>query len=125
MIRWFLKIILLTLNAIFPPRRLKRNAEAQTQVDKQTSTMRLYQFAGCPFCIKVRRAMVRLGLTIETYEVKGSEEHEAALIAGGGKRKVPCLRIDESDGQSTWLYDSSAIVSYLNERFAEQTPTAA
>jgi glutathione S-transferase len=35
----------------------------------------------------------------------------------GGKFKVPCLRIEEN-GQSTWLYESKAIIAYLDERFA-------
>jgi glutathione S-transferase len=31
---------------------------------------------------------------------------------------VPCLQITEADGQTRWLKDSGAIVTYLRERFA-------
>jgi glutathione S-transferase len=39
------------------------------------------------------------------------------LLAGGGKLKVPCLHIQE-EGQSRWLYESNAIIAYLEQRFA-------
>jgi glutathione S-transferase len=39
------------------------------------------------------------------------------LLAEGGKVKVPCLHIQD-EGQSRWLYDSNAIIAYLDQRFA-------
>ncbi|HAI96784.1 MAG TPA: glutaredoxin, partial [Methylococcaceae bacterium] len=36
---------------------------------------------------------------------------------GGGKLKVPCLRIEE-DGKVSWMYESSDIINYLEDRFA-------
>jgi glutathione S-transferase len=38
------------------------------------------------------------------------------LLQGGGKIQTPCLRI-EKDGSVEWLYESSAIISYLEKRF--------
>jgi len=35
---------------------------------------------------------------------------------GGGKRKVPCLRIEE-DGKTEWMYESNDIIAYLEQRF--------
>jgi glutathione S-transferase len=40
------------------------------------------------------------------------------LIEGGGRRTVPCLRIDGDDGQRVWMYESADIVAWLEERFA-------
>ena len=42
----------------------------------------------------------------------------AALLAGGGKIKVPCLRIEEN-GESRWMYESNDIIRYLESRFAK------
>jgi glutathione S-transferase len=36
---------------------------------------------------------------------------------------VPCLRIDEGGG-STWLYESAAIIAYLEKRFGSATGEA-
>ena len=62
--------------------------------------------------------MTRLNLNVEIRDARRSEEHEKALIEGGGRRKVPCLRIAGEDGADQWMYESSEIVAYLNERFA-------
>jgi glutathione S-transferase len=39
--------------------------------------------------------------------------NSADLIAGGGKDQVPCLRIENDDGDVRWLYESIDIVRYL------------
>jgi len=117
-IRWILARILIGLNAIFRPIPLRRAPEVQTQVDAETSHMSLYQFEGCPFCIRVRRSMTRLNLHVELRDPRRSEEDAQALVAGGGKRKVPCLRIAQNDGDDLWMYESHEIIQYLNERFA-------
>ena len=52
-----------------------------------------------------------------TNDAKNDAEHRQALEQQGGRIKVPCLRIEEN-GQSTWLYESKAIIAYLDQRFA-------
>ena len=42
-----------------------------------------------------------------------SKEYELELTNGGGKKQVPCLRIDEADGTSNWLYEAQDIIDYL------------
>ena len=54
---------------------------------------------------------------MELRDASGNAEHRQTLLNEGGKIQVPCLRIEE-DGQTRWLYESSAIRSYLEERFA-------
>lgn len=99
------------------PRKLKRTAEAQAEVERATANLALYQFRACPFCVKVRRSLYRLNLPVELRDAKNDAGHRQALEQHGGRIKVPCLRIEEN-GQSTWLYESKAIIAYLDQRFA-------
>jgi glutaredoxin len=105
------------LDLLTRPRKLKRSAEAQKQVEEQTAGLALYQFQACPFCVKTRRAMHKLNLPITIRDVKKDPEHREALLSGGGRIKVPCLRIEE-EGRTAWMYESNDIIAYLNKRFA-------
>lgn len=118
LIRAILSALILTWDRLFVPKGPNRSAEEQRTVDEQTSKLKLYQFEGCPFCVKVRRQIKRLGLNIEFREVLDSAAFEQELIRGGGQRQVPCLRIEKDDGSVQWLYESSDINSYLAERFS-------
>ena len=64
--------------------------------------------------MKVRRAIKREGLNIETRDAKNNEQYRQELLEQGGKIKVPCLRI-EQNGQTQWLYESNDIIAYLNK----------
>ena len=46
----------------------------------------------------------------------GESEHRNALMQGGGKTQVPCLRIETSEGKVSWMYESDDILSYINEQ---------
>ncbi len=61
--------------------------------------------------------MKRQALKIETRDVKRSHSAKEELLAGGGVLKVPCLRIEDAQGQTQWVYESSDIISYLEQRF--------
>jgi glutaredoxin len=115
-IRWILGRIILLLNFVFSPKKLKRDASEQAAVDAQTKSLQLYQFQACPFCVKVRRDIRRHGLNIEIVDAK-DEHNKQQLEKLGGKVQVPCLRIEEGNKVS-WMYESSAISDYLNKRFA-------
>ena len=117
LIRWFLGRIILTSDFILTPKEIKRSADAQKEVDKKASQMALYQFSACPFCVKVRRVMKRKSVNIELRDVKNNRQYRAELAAGGGRIKVPCLRI-EKEGKVEWMYESSDIVSYIKTEFA-------
>ncbi|CAM2924900.1 glutaredoxin [Vibrio mytili] len=116
-IRWFLGKIILLLNAVFSPSGIKRSAEEQKIVDDKAKQFALYQFDACPFCVKVRRAMKRQSVKIELRDAKNDAQHRQELEQGGGRIKVPCLRI-EKDGATQWLYESSDIVAYIEKEFA-------
>lgn len=117
LIRIILGKIILLLNWVFTPRGIKREAQLQARIDQQTASLKLYQYAACPFCVKVRRAIKRQSLKIETRDVKRSDTARQELLAGGGDLKVPCLRIEDGQGDVAWMYESKAIIGYLEGRF--------
>lgn len=99
------------------PDAIERPATVQADVDKACEAFALYQFRTCPFCIKVRKEIARLGLTIELRDTQLDPEHKQALLEGGGRAKVPCLKIANDDGSVEWLYESDDINAYLHRRF--------
>lgn len=123
-IRYFFRALRLILTPVVlinekltTPKAVARSAEDQARVERDTRNLALYQFSACPFCIKVRKEMSRLGLPIETRDAQHDPEHRAALEAGGGRVKVPCLRIEQDNDQTQWLYESDDIIAWLRERF--------
>jgi len=117
-IRKILAAVILTLNWVFTPKSVKRPADEQAQIDTQTQDLTLYQYKACPFCVKVRRSMKRSALNIETKDAKRCETSKQELLAGGGQLKVPCLKITEN-GEDRWMYESSDIIDYLNNRISK------
>lgn len=117
-VRAILGALILFFNWVFTPKSIKREATEQAEVDAQAQKLALYQYAACPFCVKVRRAMKRNGLNIETRDAKRSEQAKEELVNGGGQLKVPCLRIEEDNGEVRWMYESGDIINYLEQRFS-------
>lgn len=115
-IRWVLGQLILFLDWITRPRPMQRSPQAQAAVDARTRELALYQFQLCPFCVKVRRAMRRLNLNIETRDALNDPQHRTALEAGGGEIKVPCLAIKEGDC-TRWMYESNDIIAWLEQEF--------
>jgi glutaredoxin len=115
LIRWPIGRLILLLNFIFSPKSPKRSVEAQQKIDATTQNLSLYQLPSCPFCVKVRRSMKREGLNITLRNINQKNDYREELIREGGKRTVPCLRIEKSDGQVEWLYESSAVVAHLQQ----------
>ena len=129
LMKWFFKIffktirlilgpIILFIDWITTPKGIKRSQTEQQKVDDDVSKMILYQFNTCPFCIKVKRNNKRLSLKIETRNAQHNPVHREELLQGGGKIKVPCLKIIDEKGNDSWLYESNDILQYLQERFA-------
>ena len=119
-IRWILSKIILFLDWLTSPKKPVHSAERQAELDAQTANMSIYQYAACPFCVKTRRAIRRLGLNMELRDAKNDPHYRQELEQQGGKQQVPCLRIEDPDGIK-WMYESSDIVAYLNRRFGSQT----
>lgn len=104
-------------DALTRPRPQKRSPQGQAAVNADAAALSLYQFQSCPFCVKTRRAMHRLNVPVALKDAKHDPEARAALLAGGGKVKVPCLRIEDAEG-TRWMYESNDIIAYLEKRFA-------
>ena len=99
------------------PAKRKRDAAAQARVEQAAQGLALYQFHACPFCVKTRRTLHRLNVPVALRDAKNDALHRQALLEGGGRVKVPCLRIEEQ-GEVTWMYESKDIIAYLDKRFA-------
>ncbi|RBW49755.1 glutaredoxin family protein [Marinobacter sp. F3R11] len=100
-------------------RPLERSPAEQQEADAACEQLVLYQFKTCPFCVKVRKQIARLNLKIEKRDAQHNETHRAELEQGGGQVKVPCLRISNPDGSETWMYESSDINAWLEQRFGK------
>ena len=117
-IRWFLGKLILFIDALTAPRPMQRSAEDQARVDAETGNLALYQYLACPFCVKTRRVIRRLGLNIETRDARNDPGFRKELETEGGRQQVPCLKISHEDGTVEWLYESDDIIAYLEKRFS-------
>ena len=122
LIRYFFKLLRAILGPLMllwewltPPKGVTRTGSEQQQVDAFTRNLTLYQFLTCPFCIRVRRVVRRLSLNIETRDALKDPVSRQQLLKGGGEIKVPCLKIVDERGETTWLYESDVIIRYLEE----------
>jgi len=116
LIRWPLGKLILAVDYLTSPKPPNRPAERQQAIDARVAGMALYQFQTCPFCVKTRRALKRLGLTIELRDAKGDPRWRSQLEQEGGKLQVPCLYIPAGDGSARWLYESDDIIRFLTEQ---------
>ncbi len=120
-VRWVLGQVIIFIDWLTRPKPMQRSAETQKEVDEQTQNMVLYQFKQCPFCVKTRRQIRRLALNIESRDARNDPQWNQELINDGGKYQVPCLKITAADGSVQWMYESTEINQYLNEKFAAST----
>lgn len=79
------------------------------------SGLSLYHYQSCPYCAMTRTAIDDSGLDIERRNIKSDAGHRADLLKQGGKTQVPCLRIDQHDGETQWLYESTAIIQFIHQ----------
>lgn len=75
----------------------------------------LYHFSACMFCMKVRFFLWRKRIKISQKDILINPEYAQELVTGGGKRQVPCLRI-ENENTVQWLYESSDIINYFKNK---------
>ncbi len=109
--------IIAFISWLIPVSKVKRSEAEQQAVDKQTADVELYQFFGCPFCIKARRAIRRLNLNIVTRDAQNRQGvHRAELLKATGKVQVPCLKITNGD-KAEWMLETADIIAYLEKRF--------
>ncbi|MCK0107297.1 glutaredoxin [Marinobacter sp. S0848L] len=117
LLRLVLTPFMLLSEKLSTPKAIERSPEEQAKVDEATENLALYQFRACPFCIKVRKEIARLGLNIERRDAQHDPKHREALLQGGGAVKVPCLLIVDERGKERWLYESGDINDWLGREF--------
>jgi len=117
-VRWVLSQIIIFIDWLTRPKPMQRAVDTQADVDKQTQNLALYQFKLCPFCVKTRRQIHKLGLNIEKRDARNDAKWNQELVNEGGKYQVPCLKITEDNGAVEWLYESTEINQYLDKKFA-------
>lgn len=115
-IRTVLGWIVVFFDYVTRPSPIERSPQEQQEVERQLEDLALYQFYGCPFCVKVRRAAHRLNLPLEYRDTRNDDEYRSELEREGGKIQVPCLKIDRGD-RIEWLYESDDIVDFLETKF--------
>lgn len=115
LVRNALGLVIVFFDWVSRPKATKRTPSAQAEAQALLSGHSLYQFFACPFCVKTRRALHSLGVDIELRDINRDPSHRAELEQGGGRVKVPCLRI-EQEGGVRWLYESNDIIDYLQQR---------
>ncbi|MGM0536216.1 MAG: glutaredoxin family protein [Pseudomonadota bacterium] len=124
-LRLVLAPVMLISEKLSTPSAIERSPDDQARADAACRNLALYQFRTCPFCIKVRKEIARLGLDIELRDAQLDPDHRRELAEGGGRVKVPCLRITHDDGTDEWLYESDAINAWLHRRFGAADARAA
>lgn len=118
LIRWVLGKLILFFDSAFKPAEPVLDDAARARLDHATSGLSLYQFEACPFCVKVRREMRRMGIRIPLKDAKNDPALAEELKREGGQLQVPCLKI-ESPGQKTrWIYESDDIIAHLKQLVA-------
>lgn len=115
-IRLLLGYGIVGLDAIIPVVTVRR--VDQQLIDKHAPNLILYEFYLCPFCVRVRRMLRRLNMTIDIRDANRVPAFNDELLRGGGRVQVPCLRI-EREGTVTWMYESKAINQYLLSQFSK------
>lgn len=117
-LRWVLGYIIYIIDWITRPSKPKHSPARKALLDEATSRMALYHFKLCPFCVKTRRKVRKLGLDIELRDARNDPKWNSELVEKGGKYQVPCLRIINSSGEDKWIYESTQINEYLDQRFS-------
>jgi glutaredoxin len=112
-----LGLIIVFFDWLSRPKPVQRTQEHQAKAQDALTGHSLYQFYACPFCVKTRRAVHGLGVYLEARNINKQPQHRADLQAGGGRVKVPCLRIEDNN-EVRWLYQSKEIIAYLEQRIA-------
>jgi len=112
-----LGLIIVFFDWLSRPKKTVRSAQEQDAAQAAVKGLSLYQFYACPFCVKTRRAIHQLNVNIEARDINKNPMHREQLELGGGRVKVPCLRIEEGD-DVRWLYESDEIIKFLTMRVA-------
>lgn len=74
---------------------------------------KLYTYAACPYCEKVRVAFEEMNIDYEEVDAERGTPGSLELLELGGKQQVPFLVEEE---QGIFMYESDDIISYARAR---------
>ncbi len=77
------------------------------------SAYALYYYDQCPFCQMVLREIPKLKVELTLCNTLTDASNRQALMQGGGRTTVPCLKITSDDGEAHWMYESRDIMTFL------------
>ncbi|OBX33753.1 hypothetical protein A8U91_02795 [Halomonas elongata] len=72
-----------------PAPEVHRDAETQAEVDRACEALALYQFWSCPYCVRVRREITRLALTIEIRDTRLDPSIVERCWKAAARRRCP------------------------------------
>ncbi|HAU67643.1 MAG TPA: glutaredoxin [Gammaproteobacteria bacterium] len=99
------------------PKPTLRSPEDQEKAQNAVNGLSLYQLYACPFCVKTRRAIHKLNVSLNLNDISKNQDHRTDLESGGGRIKVPCLKVEENN-EVRWIYESNDIISFIEQRVA-------
>jgi len=70
----------------------------------------LYKYDACPFCVRVKLEIDRLGLPVPTRDTHRDPGAQAELVKLGGKSQVPMLMVNGRP-----MYESADIIRFLEQ----------
>lgn len=80
--------------------------------------LELYELRGCPYCVKVRRALSELGLAYESHSVPRRRRNRTEVYEASGQYRVPVL-VDRANGVEG-MAESDDIVAYLYGTYGDE-----
>lgn len=83
------------------------------------SSMKLYSLTGCPYCMRVKAQLKRLGLSYEEIKVPRFRGFRRQVQRLSGQNRVPVL----VDGEKV-IADSVVICNYLAQQYGSKTRDA-
>jgi len=95
-------------------RYLKETSDV-TKYARPAMPIKLYEFEGCPFCRKVREAVIWLDLDVIFYPCpQGGPTYREFVKKTAGKSMFPYM-VDDNTG--TAMYESDDIIDYLYDKY--------
>lgn len=82
--------------------------------------IKLYTFATCPYCEKVRQAFEEMGIDYEEIPSEPGTAGSASIQELTGKGQVPFLVIEKENGDvEHFMHESDLIIEYVREHYAQ------
>mmetsp|Transcript_18248 Transcript_18248/g.33750 ORF Transcript_18248/g.33750 Transcript_18248/m.33750 type:complete len:290 (-) Transcript_18248:48-917(-) len=122
----WLELAVLIVQAVIRPSAVFGVAQGFRQSRRPEQVLELYEFHGCPFCLRVRETIAVLGLDVKVYPCpkttlsRGTSEgsrYRGKVKELGGKVQFPLL-VDRNN--DVVMHESEEIVKYLWKTYGDK-----